>query len=118
MTAALSTPPPPASPRPYHFPGFERRALDNGLSIWLVRLPDRELVNVRLVVDAGAAAEDEKTGGVASLTAQLLVTGTRNLDAAAFADTTERLGIEMSSESSWDFARAAFQSVPRHLHEG
>ena len=118
MTATLSVPPPPASPRPYHFPAFERRALRNGLNLWLVPLPDRELVNVHLVIDAGAAAEDEANAGVAALTAQLLVTGTRSLDAAAFADTTERLGIEMSSESSWDWARAAFQSVPRHLDEG
>ncbi len=118
MTAVLSVPPPPTAPRPYHFPAFERRSLANGLSVWLVPLPDRELVSVHLVLDAGASAEDETNAGVAALTAQLLVTGTRSLDAAAFADTTERLGIEMSSESSWDWARAAFQSVPRHLDEG
>src|SRR5437588_12747395 len=115
MTATLSVPPPPASPRPYHFPAFERRALRNGLHLWLVPLPDRELVNVHLVLDAGAAAEEEALAGVAALTAQLLVTGTRSRDAAAFAEATERLGIEMSSESAWDYARAAFQSLPRFL---
>src|SRR6202040_823290 len=39
-------------------------------------------------------------------------------DASEFAETTERLGIEMSSESSWDFARAAFQALPRFLDDG
>jgi len=111
-------PPAPTAPRPYHFPRFERSSLPNGLTIWLVPLPDRELVNVHLVVDAGAAAEDESRAGVGALTAQLLVTGTRTLDAAAFAETTERLGIEMSSESSWDSARAAFQALPRFLEDG
>jgi predicted Zn-dependent peptidase len=110
--------PAPTEPRPYHFPDFERRQLANGLSLWLVPLPDRELTNAHLLFDAGAAAEDEEHGGVAALTAQLLVTGTRRLDAAAFAEATERLGIEVSSESSWDSARAAFQSLPQRLDDG
>jgi predicted Zn-dependent peptidase len=76
------------------------------------------MANAHLLVDAGAASETEERGGVAALTAQLLVTGTRRLDASAFAEATERLGIEVSSESSWDSARAAFQSLPEHLEEG
>lgn len=110
--------PTPLSPRPYHFPAFDRVSLANGLTVWLVPLPDRELANVHLLVDAGAASEDEPHGGVAALTAQLLVTGTRRLDASAFAEATERLGIEVSSESSWDSARAAFQALPRFVDEG
>jgi predicted Zn-dependent peptidase len=118
MTTANPLRPPATSPRTYHFPSFERRHLANGLTLWLVPLPDRELVNVHLLVDAGAATEDEAHGGVAALTAQLLVTGTRRLDAAAFAEATERLGIEVSSESSWDSARAAFQALPERLEDG
>jgi zinc protease len=55
---------------------------------------------------------------VAALTAQLLVTGTRRLDASGFAEATERLGIEVSSESSWDSARASFQALPEHVEAG
>ncbi len=107
-----------AAPRPYRFPDFERQRLDNGLSVWLVPLPDRELVSVHLLTDAGPAAEDEAQAGIAALTAQLLVTGTQRLDAAAFAETTERLGIEVSSESSWDSARAGFVALGEHLEAG
>jgi predicted Zn-dependent peptidase len=110
--------PTPGAPRPYQFPAFDRRTLDNGLTVWVVPLPGATIVNVHLLVDAGAATEDEVHGGVAALTAQLLVTGTRRLDAAAFAEATERLGIEVSSESSWDSARAAFQSLPEHMESG
>ena len=106
------------APRAYHFPPFATHVMPNGLTVWLVPLEDRSLVNVHLLVDAGAAAETEPQGGVASLTAQLLVTGTRRLDANEFAEATERLGIEVSSESSWDSARAAFQAVPEHLVDG
>ena len=106
------------APRPYHFPDFHRTQLANGLTVWTVPVPSAAVVNVHLLVDAGAAAEDEAQAGVAALTAQLLVTGTRRLDAGAFAEATERLGIEVSSESSWDSARAAFQSLPEHAEDG
>ncbi len=108
----------PGAPRPYRFPDFVHHQLPNGLGVWLVPLPERELVSVHLVTDAGASAEDETHGGVAALTAQLLVTGTRRLDAAAFAETTERLGIELGSESSWDSARAGFTALGTHLDAG
>ena len=106
------------APRPYRFPDFTHERLANGLGVWLVPLPDRELVSIQLLTDAGAAAEDEAQGGIAALTAQLLVTGTRRLDAAAFAETTERLGIEVGSESSWDSARAGFTALGAKLEDG
>ncbi len=110
--------PPSGAPRPYRFPNFTREQLANGLNVWLVPLPDRELVSVHLLIDAGAAGEEEAQAGVAALTAQLLVTGTQRLDAAAFAETTERLGIEVGSESSWDSARAGFTALGAKLDEG
>src|SRR5436190_1556760 len=39
MTVATK-PPAPTAPRPYHFPDFQRSMLDNGLTVWLVLLPD------------------------------------------------------------------------------
>jgi zinc protease len=110
--------PPSGAPRPYRFPDFTRHALANGMNVWLVPLPDRELVSVHLLIDAGAAGEDEAQGGIAALTAQVLVTGTERLDAAAFAETTERLGIEVGSESSWDSARAGFTALGAKLDDG
>ena len=106
------------APRQYRFPDFVHQRLANGLGVWLVPLPDRELVSIHLLTDAGASAEDESRGGLAALTAQLLVTGTKRLDAAAFAETTERLGIEVGSESSWDSARAGFTALGTHLDDG
>ena len=105
-------------PRDYHFPPFTRHRLPNGLTVWLVPVEGSRLASVHLLADAGAAAEDEARGGVAALTAQLLVSGTQRLDAAAFAEATERLGIEMSSESSWDSSRPAFQALPDQLEPG
>ena len=44
------------APRPYRFPDIARHSLDNGLGVWLVPLPERELVSVQLLTDAGASA--------------------------------------------------------------
>ena len=110
--------PPAGLPRPYRFPDFTRDRLPNGLGVWLVPLPERELVSIHLMTDAGAATEEEAQAGIAALTAQLLVTGTERLDAASFAETTERLGIEVSSESSWDSARAGFTALGSKLDDG
>ena len=42
MTASVvAERPTPGSPRPYHFPPFERARLDNGLSVLTVDLPGR-----------------------------------------------------------------------------
>ena len=114
----MSLRPPATAPRPYRFPDVVRHELPNGLGVWLVPLADRELVSVHLLTDAGAAAEEEAEAGIAALTAQLLVTGTRDLDAAAFAERTERLGIEVGSESSWDSARAGFLALGDKLEAG
>lgn len=118
MTIANPHRPSGGRPRPYRFPEFERHVLSNGLWVWLVPLAGRELANVHLLFDAGAASEDEEHGGIAHLTAQLLVNGTRRLDATEFAEATEHLGIEVSSESAWDSARGAFQATSEHLLEG
>lgn len=71
------TRPPAGAPRPYRFPDFTHHRLDNGLGVWVVPLPGRELVSVQLLTDAGAAAEEEALAGIAALTARTLVTGTQ-----------------------------------------
>jgi zinc protease len=110
--------PAPTAPRPYHFPAFERQRLANGLTVWVVPIPERGMVQAHLLVDAGASSEPEERAGMAALTAQLLVTGTQRLDAAAFAEATERLGIEVSTESSWDSARAGFSALADKVDAG
>ncbi len=110
--------PAPGAPRPYHFPNFIHRPLDSGLTLWVVPLPDRDMVSVHLLVDGGAASESEAEGGIAALTAESLVTGTQRLDGHAFAEASERLGIELFADSSWDVARAGFVALPAQWTAG
>jgi zinc protease len=118
MTAPNPQRPAPGTPRPYHFPHFVHERLANGLTVWTVPIAERDLVSVHLLVDGGAAAESEPQGGIASLTAETLVTGTRRLDGHAFAEATERLGIELHADSSWDVARAGFLALADRFEDG
>jgi zinc protease len=118
MSVANPLRPAPGTPRPYHFPDFTHRRTANGLTLWIVPLPDRELVSVQLLVDGGAAAETEAEAGIANLTAETLVTGTQRLDGHAFAEATERLGIEIFAESSWDSARTGFSALAARYPAG
>ncbi len=118
MTAPNPLRPAPGAPRSYHFPHFVHERLPSGLTMWTVPLPDRDLVSVHLMVDGGAAAEDEAEAGIAALTAETLVTGTRRLDGHAFSEATERLGIELHAESSWDVARAGFLALADRFEAG
>jgi zinc protease len=118
VTTPNSKRPAPGTPRAYHFPDFQHEQLSNGLAVWTVPLPDRDLVSVHLMVDGGAAAETEAEAGIAALAAETLVTGTRRLDGHAFAEATERLGIELHADSSWDVARAGFQALGDRLQDG
>jgi zinc protease len=118
VTTANPKRPAAGTPRPYHFPDFHHDPHPSGLTVWTVPLPDAELVSVHLLVDGGAAAEAEAEAGIAALTAETLVTGTQRLDGHAFAEATERLGIELHADSSWDLARAGFLALADRLEPG
>jgi zinc protease len=94
--------PTPGEPRPYHFPGFDRVALDNGLDVIEVDLPGRELVSASLVLPSGAADEHESEAGVTTLMARALSEGTKRRSAIELVEATERLGASLHAEAGWD----------------
>ena len=94
--------PVPGEPRPFHFPGFERVALDNGLGVIEVDLPGRELVSASLVLPSGAADEPDAEAGVTTLMARALSEGTKRRSAIELVEATERLGASLHAEAGWD----------------
>ena len=62
MTTVNPLRPAPGTPRPYHFPHFTHDRLENGLTVWTVPLPDRDLVSVHLLVDGGASRLNMMSG--------------------------------------------------------
>ena len=96
--------PAPPAPRPYHFPAFTRRRLDNGLELVVAPVHKLPLVSVIVLVDAGAAVDPEGREGLAQLTAQALAEGTATMDGVALTDRVERLGTSLDAYADWDTA--------------
>jgi zinc protease len=100
--------PEPGDVRPFDFPSVVRERFDGPASPELLTAHhgDVPLVTVRVLVDAGAAAEPGGQSGVARLTASALQAGTEERDVEALAWELESLGVELETAAGWDGAAA------------
>jgi len=104
--------PPALGPAPkLTLPPIQKRALSNGLPVWIVETHEVPLVQVNLLVLAGSG--DDPTGkfGTASLTAAMLDEGAGSRSALEIADAVDFLGASLSTTSSFD-ASAVRLNVP------
>jgi zinc protease len=92
-------------------PTIEKRTLSNGLPVWLVELHEVPLVQVNLVVQAGANDDPAGKFGVASLTSSMLDEGAGQRSALDIADAVDYLGADLETTSSFD-ASAIRLNVP------
>jgi zinc protease len=113
MTTAVR--PTPSAPRAYHFPRFERRQLENGLTVLVAPVHTLPVVTVLAVVDAGAVAEPIEKAGVARLTAQALNEGTPKYDGEALTDYLEQLGTSVGGSADWDAASLSMTVLRENL---
>ena len=102
--ADRSRPPDPGPARPLKMPPIERVALANGLPVVLVEMHEVPVVEVVLLVRAGATADPEDREGLAHMTAEMLDEGAGGRDALAIADAVEQLGALLETSASWDAA--------------
>ena len=105
MTTAIR--PQPGPPRPYHFPGFERRTLANGLRLVIAPVHKLPVVSIMAVVEAGATSDARGQEGLAQLTARALVEGTTTLDGAALTERLEGIGSSIEPSTDWDYVSAS-----------
>ena len=119
--AVLDTRPLPGHPRVYDFPSFERRQLDNGLTIIRAHVPGRPLLQAQLLVrgdsGGGATSEAPEHAGATVLAARAMSEGTLVRDAVAFVEAAERLGAELGASASWDSLSAQVEVPRTHLAE-
>jgi len=85
-------PPPPLITPEIEFPDYELRRLSNGLQVFFVGAHEQPVVNVRLLVRAGASRDPEQKPGVASMAAKMLNQGTTSLTAQQIAETIDNVG--------------------------
>jgi len=103
-----TVPPSLGAPPTLELPPIHRHRLSNGLAVLIVEQRDLPVVDLQLVVRAGAAADSPAQAGRASLTAELLDEGTANHDALGLAEAIDYLGAELETAASWD---ASFVSL-------
>jgi zinc protease len=111
-----------AAPRPGEPPRFtpppvDRRTLSNGLPVWIVELHKVPVVEVSLVIKAGASADRGDKAGTASLTADLLDEGAGNRGALEIADAVDYLGATVSTDSSFDWSAVSLHVPVARLPE-
>lgn len=116
--------PAPAPVRPFSLPAVDHRTLGNGLALFTAVQPHLPLITVRLLIDAGAATEPNRAGGLATLTANALEAGTTRRDAEELSWALESAGAELHVSVGWDgaalsltFARAHADIALRTLSE-
>jgi predicted Zn-dependent peptidase len=83
-------------------PAVEKRALSNGLAVWIVEMHEVPVVNLSLLVKSGASADPAGQYGLASFTAAMLDEGAGSRTALELADAVDFLGASLSTGSSWD----------------
>ena len=106
-----SKPPALASAPQLKLPPIQKRALSNGLPVWVVEAHKVPLVQVNLLVQAGSGDDPSGKFGVASLTAAMLDEGAATRSALQISDDIEFLGADLSASSSFD-ASAVRLNVP------
>lgn len=95
--------PPALGPAPQlNLPPIQKRALSNGLPVWIVESHEVPLVQANLLVLAGSGDDPAGRFGVASLTAAMLDEGAGARSALEIADAIEFLGATLATTSSFD----------------
>lgn len=104
-----SRPPVPGPVPSLTLPPIERRTLPNGLAVWLIERHDVPIVDVTVIIRAGADADPAGRDGLASFTAAMLDEGAGGRDAVALADAAARAGATITAD-------ATFDATTVHLH--
>ncbi len=91
-------------PRPLRLPAFRPVQAPGGLNARLAARDELPEVSLRLVLEAGAAAEPSGAAGLAELTGRLLTEGAGSRDAVAMARWLDRLGAGFEVSVSYDVA--------------
>ena len=109
-TANAQTPAPPdrsgppalGAARTLTLPPVTKRALSNGLPVWIVESHEVPVASVALVIKSGGSADPAGKFGLASLTAAMLDEGAGSRDALALADAVDFLGATIGSGAGFD----------------
>lgn len=111
-----TTPPPLAPPPALTLPVVQTATLPNGLMLAVVEMHKVPVVDVVVLVDAGAARDPADLPGLATFAALMLQQGAGTRSALDVADEAAFLGAQLNSAATFDAASASVH-VPRRRLE-
>jgi len=112
-----SVPPPVGAFEQVDFPGFERRVLDNGLTLIVANRTAVPSVNMALLFDAGYAADQFGKPGTATMAMSVLDEGTRRRSSEQIAEELALLGSSLSASANLDNVTVSLNSLTETLDD-
>jgi zinc protease len=97
------------------FDDFQRFELSNGLRVLLAQRDAVPVVNLRMMVNAGFAADQFSLPGTASLAMSMLDEGTRSRTALEISDALSLLGATLESGSNLDVSTVSMSALKEKL---
>ncbi len=97
----------------FSLPPVKRAMLSNGMQLILVEKHELPMVNLNVVFPAGRA--DERTPGLAEMTAAVWDEGTATRSAEEIASQLGGMGASVSISADWDTTSVRLFSLKRHL---
>ncbi len=101
----------------FTFPDTSETELSNGLKVVHAYVRSIPTVEMSLVVNAGFAADQLGTPGLAKMTAEMLDEGTESMSSLEIGDEATRLGARISTSASLDSARVSLSALSESLQE-
>lgn len=97
------------------FPSIERATLANGVKVTFAQRSAVPVINVTAVFDAGSSADADSKLGLASVTLEMLRSGTTSRTGLQIAEETERLGAVLQTGSTADDTRIGISALKPNL---
>ncbi|MCP5092600.1 MAG: insulinase family protein [Gammaproteobacteria bacterium] len=97
------------------FDGFERAQLSNGLTVILAERSAIPVVNMRMMVNAGYAADQFGLPGTATLAMNMLDEGTKNRTAIEISDELAVLGATLGAGSNLDVSTVSMSALKENF---
>ncbi|MEO8702516.1 MAG: pitrilysin family protein [Kofleriaceae bacterium] len=103
-------------PGPVELPNIDSFKLNNGLSVFVVKNDRLPVTSMQLAVRAGRMHEPASRLGVAELTADMLVKGTRRRDALAIAKTIDFVGGTIAADATFEATLLSCSVLSRNFN--
>jgi zinc protease len=99
------------------FDELQRFELANGLKVILAQRDTIPVVTMRMMIDAGFAADQNSKPGTANLTMQMLDEGTKRMDALEISSALARMGTAISTSARLDSSNISLNTIKDNLTE-